>query len=419
MPGGTFGDPNLFDLHSTNRPGFSRLLTSSADGYVRSYKVIEKSHSNKLEQDLLLLDASALSLELEEVRLMSSKSKYSKSLDDSGMVSLGSVSLSVVRNYVGEDKNAGDEVSAALRLDGHVAIWRTEQQQQPPHFEIKSKNLSSVSDQRGRSSEPKTDCPFSIVRPHVEFFVKGSTGTTMLMLSPQLTGYSKHGIVMMIGMLDGSVSFICTGVAIPDSKNCNEVSQCSEKGTVLGNVGSGNSIPLSIATHPFHYLIFAVGRKDGTVDMYSSRSWNSHDDIYGNFHRIHRLLHHAGSPVRALAFTPDGSLLISGCDGGHLYIYDTSSLLQNETIRLVAAIQNAHKGYILSISVLPDGKRFLTSSADTTVKVWDVGTPNSGPVHTFDGGHDSMVWDVSCSLDGNRCASCSDDGYLQIYSCQE
>jgi WD40 repeat protein len=165
-------------------------------------------------------------------------------------------------------------------------------------------------------------------------------------------------------------------------------------------------------------LIFAVGRKDGTIDIYSSGNYRN-DDVYGNFHRIHRLLHHAGSAVRALSFTPDGSLLISGCDGGHIYIHDTSSLHQNGSIRLVAAILNAHRGYILSLSVLPDCKRFLTSSADRTVKIWNTGTPNNGPLHTFDGGHDDMIWKVSCAFDGKRCASCSDDGYLQIYSCQE
>lgn len=385
-----------------------RFLTSSADGFIRSYAISEKSNQKKGDNPGML-DASALSLKLEEIMLMTSNSQYPKSQEDS-ILCLGSASLSVVRNYVGEDEDAGDEISAALRLDGHVALWRKEQQHRTP--------ANLLDSQHGPSGtlEIEKDRPY-IVRPLVEFYVKGTTGTTMQLQRPQLTGYSRYGIVMMVGMLDGSVLFVCTGVAIPDSRKCNEASQCSAKGTVLDRVGSGNSIPMSFAIHPFHHLIFAVGRKDGTVDIYSSGSYRN-DDVYGNFNRIHRLLHHAGSAVRALSFTPDGSLLISGCDGGHIYIHDTSSLLQNGSIRLVAAILKAHGGYILSLTVLPDCKRFLTSSADRTVKIWNAGTPNNGPLHTFDGGHGDMIWNVSCASDGKRCASCSDDGYLQIYSCQ-
>lgn len=382
-----------------------RILTSSADGFVRSLKISEKSNAQK-EDNERVLDASALSLHPEEVMLITSSSQYPKSQEDS-LLSLGSACLSVVRNYVGEDEDAGDEICAALRLDGHVAIWRREQQP--------LSSSSSPLDSHGLETDSKYPL---IVKPLVEFHVKGTTGTTMKLQSPQLTGFSRYGIVMMVGMLDGSVLFVCTGIAIPDTRKCNEVSQCSAKGTELDRVGPGNSIPMSFATHPFQNLIFAVGRKDGTVDIYSSGSYHN-DDIYGNFNRVHRLLHHAGSAVRALSFTPDGSLLISGCDGGHIYIHDTSSLHQNGSIRLVAAILQAHRGYILSLSVLPDSKRFLTSSADRTVKIWDAGKPNNGPLHTFDGGHEDMIWNVSCASDGQRCASCSDDGYIQIYSCQE
>ena len=179
---------------------------------------------------------------------------------------------------------------------------------------------------------------------------------------------------------------------------------------------------MSLAIQPKAYMTFAVGRKDGTIDIYSSYDNNdthssSRDNIYGKFRRCHRLTHHAGSPVRALSYTPDGSLLISGCDDGHIYIHDTSSFQQNESIRMVAAILSAHNSYILSISTLPDSRRFMTSSADKTVKVWDVSIPNSGAVHTFDTGHDDMIWDLSCSSDGKKCVSCGADGLIQIYSC--
>lgn len=394
--------------HSTTRSSTSssaqppsRILSSSADGIVRAYKITDKCNTADV------LDASALTMKLEQVLLQSENDTYPKSANDCS-VRLGSVALSVIRNYLGEDANAGGEVTASLRLDGHVSIYKRDEQ---PVYPEKDGDMKI---QDGNDAQ--------VLKPDVEFLIKGATGTTMQLLSPQTTGYSRHGVVMMVGMLDGSVSFLCTGVGIPDSRkgnNDDDNTKFSEKGQVLDSVGAGNSIPLSMAVNPRHHLTFAVGRKDGTIDLYSSRDGVTNDDVYGQFRRCHRLVQHAGSSVRALGYTPDGSLLISGDDDGHIYIHDMSSFQKNEIIRSVAAIHNAHKGYILSMDTLPDGKRFVTSSADRTVKVWNVGTPNVGPVHTFETGNQNMIWDASCSLDGRRCVSCSDDGCVSIFSCEE
>ena len=392
----------------------TRILTSSADGLIRAYSITDKS--NKAD----VLDAAALSMKLEQVMLTSSDAEYNSNSDSANQESilgLGCAALSVIRNYVGEDTSAGEEIAAAMQLDGHVAIWKRAEQSAYPDSDA-SKNDDDAASQTT-----------TVIKPDAELDIKGATGTTMLLIPPQITGYSRHGVVMMVGNLDGSVSFICAGIGIPDSSKCNDTSKCSEIGVVLDNIGSGNSIPLSIAVHPLHHLTFAVGRKDGTIDIYSAAPagrGNGHqvgngngDDLYGQIRRCHHLTQHAGKPVRALSFTPDGSLLISGCDDGHIYIHDTSSFRQNDSIRMVAAIHNAHRGYILSVAVLPDSKRFVTSSADKTVKVWNVGTPNSGSMHTFDTGHEGMIWDVSSSHDGRRCVSCSDDGFVQVYSCEE
>jgi len=376
-----------------------RLLTSSSDGLVRAFSITDKSSLANKE----VLDASALSMKLEQIMLPTATMRYPRSKEEIyNNLSLGLSSISSVRNYVGEDKNAGEEVSAAIRLDGNVTIWKRDEQP------IYPENNNNSEDQKHE---------IDVVKPIHELKVQNATGTTMLLVPPQLSGYCKHGVVMMVGCLDGSVSFICCGIGMPDFSKANDTTKTGELGTILDKVGSG-SCPMSLALQSNAYLTFAVGRKNGTIDIYSSYGKNGNiqrDDIYGNFRRCHRLNHHAGSPVRALSYTPDGSLLISGCDSGHIYIHDTSSFEQNESVLMVASILNAHKSYILSISMLPDSRRFMTSSADKTVKVWDVSIPNSGAVHTFEG--NDMIWGLSCSDDGRRCVSCSDDGQIQIYSC--
>lgn len=380
-----------------------RLLTSSSDGLIRAFSITDKSSISNQN----VLDASALSMKLEQILLPSSNMTYPRPEEEVNLkLSLGSAAVSSIRNYVGEDSKAGEEVSAAIRLDGFISVWTREEQDVYPESD------------HGKKSD--TD----IAKPVHEFKIQNATGTTLLLLPPQLTGYSRHGVIMMVGCLDGSVAFICTGVGMPDMRKGNDTSKTGEPGSILDKVGSG-SCPMSLAVQPKAFLTFAVGRKNGTVDIYStfeainsggnSSTGTQRDNMYGQFRRYHRLNHHAGSPVRALSYTPDGSLLISACDDGHIFIHDTSSFQQNQSVLLVASILNAHKSYILSISVLPDSKRFMTCSADKTVKVWDVSIPNSGAVHTFEG--NEMIWDLSCSNDGSRCVSCSDDGLIQIYSC--
>lgn len=372
-----------------------RLLTSSADGVIRAFKLCDKTSIG----DKDVLDASALTMNLEQILLPTSNMKYPRSKEEKELkLSLGSAVVSSIRNYVGEDPKAGGEVSAAIRLDGHISIWKREEQPIYPES----------------SDELKADT--EIVEPLHEFKEQSATGTTLLLLPPQLTGYSRHGVVMMVGCLDGSVAFICTGVGMPDISKGNDDSKAGEPGMVLDRVGSG-SCPMSFAIQSQAYMTFAVGRKNGIIDVYSSYSkdtYKQRDGMFGNFRRCHRLNQNEGAPTRALSYTPDGSLLISGCDDGHIYMYDTSSFQQNESILLVGSL-NGHKSFIFSISVLPDSRRFLTSSADKTVKVWDVSAPNSGTVHTFEG--NDMIWDVCCSDDGRRSVSSGDDGMIQIYSC--
>uniref|UniRef100_A0A7S3QB72 Anaphase-promoting complex subunit 4 WD40 domain-containing protein n=1 Tax=Chaetoceros debilis TaxID=122233 RepID=A0A7S3QB72_9STRA len=404
-----------------------RLLAASSTGCIYGYKITDKNAAQKMD----MLDAEALSMECTDI-LMDELALEGdgdgdgngdgNTCSDGGLVNLGCAAVSSIRNYVGEDVRAGGEITAAIRLDGLVSIWKRAEQSLYPDDEGSS---TSTNTSTSNGSAPRK------VKAHAQFSISNATGTTMMLLPPQSTGYSKHGIILMVGNLDGSISFHCTGIGIPDSRKCNDDTIFTDMGTVLNTVGSGNSIPMSMALHPSHHLTFAVGRKNGSIDIYSSASSSQggqgsnsgqhsiEDDVYGQLRRCHRLAQHAGAPVRALCYTPDGSLLLSGCDEGHIYIHDTSSFHKNESIRMVAAILNAHRGYILSICALPDEKRFVTSSADKTVKVWNVGMPNAGPVHTFDTGHDNMVWDVAGAVDGRKCASCGDDGLIQIYSCEE
>jgi WD40 repeat protein len=365
---------------------------SSADGLIRAFQMKEKLDWKPSEA----LDSSPLQLSLTHVLLPDSDCVYPPK---DNLVSLGSKCIDAIRNYTGEDLNAGSEVIASLRLDGKVSIWTREEQ--PVH----------VKDDDVHGS--------ILVRPTYEFHIPDAVGTTMALLPPTQTGFSKDGVCMLVGCLDGSVTMFSTGVPMPSTlKGETPPLEC---GRIMDKVGEGNTIPTAMALHPFLPYSFAVGRKDGSIDLFTTvtlddmNSFKQHS--YGSFRRIHRLIHSAGVLIRALSYTRDGGLLLVGNDDGNIFLYDTSSPKQ-KTVRLVGSILEAHKGFILSITSLPDSKRFVTSSVDATVKVWNVASPYSGAIHTFDAGHVDMIWAVASSPDGRRCVSCGDDGLIQVYSCE-
>ena len=371
-----------------------RFLVSSADGLIRAYKFVEKSGWKPSES---LESSSPLQLSLSHILLPDMDSVYPP---DEGLVSLGSKCVDVIRNYTGEDVNAGGEIIASLRLDGKVSIWTRDEQ---PLYDL---------------NDTDTTAGGIITRPHFEFHIKDAVGTTMALLPPQQTGYSKDGVCMLVGCFDGSVTMYSTGVTIPSTfKGEKPTVEC---GRMVDTVGEGNSLPTALCVHPSLPYTFAVGRKDGIIDLFSAvilDDTSSFNHSYGSFRRIHRLTHAVSVPIRALSYTRDGCLLIAGNDDGNIFIYDTSSPKQR-IVRLVSSIFGAHKGFILSITSLPDSKRLFSSSVDQTVKVWDVASPYSGALHTFDAGHTDMIWGVVCSPDGRRCVSCGDDGLIQVYACE-
>jgi WD repeat-containing protein 61 len=76
---------------------------------------------------------------------------------------------------------------------------------------------------------------------------------------------------------------------------------------------------------------------------------------------LHRLEGHA-KPIRSVAYTADGSALITASDDMHINVYDTKS---NQLISSLAG----HSSWVLSVAASPDKNHFATSSSDKKVTV--------------------------------------------------
>jgi WD40 repeat protein len=170
---------------------------------------------------------------------------------------------------------------------------------------------------------------------------------------------------------------------------------------------SGSSTPVSLAWHPVQSETVVVGRQDGVVDILSSEKRNQH-----------RLLRLNTSPARAVAYTPDGNLLIAGNDAGMLCVWDVNR--PSTAPVLVHHVLCAHKSWILQVACLADSRRFVTVGAERLIHVWSVGQlAQNQPLHTFQ--LDSSVWTASLLLQqiskqAPRMVTGSDTGWLQVFS---
>ncbi len=73
---------------------------------------------------------------------------------------------------------------------------------------------------------------------------------------------------------------------------------------------------------------------------------------------------------------------------------------------------SGHTSWVLSVAYSPDKEHFVSSSADNTVKVWDVESKQC--LHTFSD-HTDQVWGVCYNPEGSKVASVSEDKTINIY----
>jgi WD40 repeat protein len=115
----------------------------------------------------------------------------------------------------------------------------------------------------------------------------------------------------------------------------------------------------------------------------------------------------------AIAFSPGGDLIASGTVSGAIQIWNASNLSSIATIR-------GHHGQVTSIAFSSDGSQVVSGSDDGTVRIRPVTSSEEqlAPIP----GHDARVTHVVFSSDGSRLVSGSDDKTVRIWdglACEE
>jgi WD40 repeat protein len=101
------------------------------------------------------------------------------------------------------------------------------------------------------------------------------------------------------------------------------------------------------------------------------------------------------SDVNSVAFSPDGSTIVSGSDDRTIKVWDAGTLARHiphprpkakhptlaASLELKAEKQSAHidgerahSHYVTSVAFSPDGSTIVSGSYDKTIKVWDAGS---------------------------------------------
>ena len=113
-----------------------------------------------------------------------------------------------------------------------------------------------------------------------------------------------------------------------------------------------------------------------------------------------RVLRHPDSRFNAVAFSPGGKQALSGSQDGNVILWDLGS---GKALRTCTG----HRAAVTQVAFSPDGKTGLSESRDQTLRLWDLAT---GKTKHKLGGHDFAVMSAVFSPDGKRVASVTSDG---------
>ena len=132
---------------------------------------------------------------------------------------------------------------------------------------------------------------------------------------------------------------------------------------------------------------------------------NSGTEIdYTKFQCLQNLMGHSDW-VESVAYSPDGTKIISGSDDKTVKIWDANT---GECLKTL----EGHSNYVNSVAYSPDGSKIISGSNDDTVKIWDA---NTGQCLKTLEGHLDNVRSVAFSPDGTKIISGSDDKTVKIW----
>jgi WD40 repeat protein len=110
------------------------------------------------------------------------------------------------------------------------------------------------------------------------------------------------------------------------------------------------------------------------------------------------------SPIRSVAFFPDGERLVTGGDDGIARIWEISSGQE------VASVEHGG-GEVIGVAFSPNGELVATAGSDGTARIWEISSGEEVARVEHAGG----VTAVAFSRDGARLATASEDNTAEVW----
>ncbi len=107
----------------------------------------------------------------------------------------------------------------------------------------------------------------------------------------------------------------------------------------------------------------ATGTREGRIRLWDTTTGKRHKDLKG--HAGVNLSNKADISILALAFSPDGKIIASGCIDNTVQLWDTEKGSKLATLR-------GHKGWVTAVAFSQDGKTLASGDANKAIILWDV-----------------------------------------------
>ena len=137
----------------------------------------------------------------------------------------------------------------------------------------------------------------------------------------------------------------------------------------------------------------AAGTANGVVRLWDASSTERRGALHGHTARI-----------RAVAFSPDGALIVSSSDDGSVRLWHAGS---GECLTVLSG----HRGRVRTVAFAPDGTTLASAGQDRILRLWSIPT---GELRAELTAHETQIRAVCFAPGGSWIASGGDDGALRI-----
>jgi hypothetical protein len=155
----------------------------------------------------------------------------------------------------------------------------------------------------------------------------------------------------------------------------------------------------SVAFSPNGQLVLS-GSDDNAIRLWDAISGQPVQTLRGH-----------GSGVQSCVFSPDGQWVLSGGKDERVRLWDLAGY--QEVRVLHATVFQGHVDAVLSARFSPDGSQIVTASRDRTASLWDAQTGKR--LRQFQEGHDFLASNAVFFADGKRLATGAGDNSVRVW----